>query len=103
MMSEEKNVDADALEGHEELAEEAALGGGDVPVLAHSGAGEAGDAGAGTFLPVKSETIGGHPMHSEPFSVSRRFVEMLRDKDDRPLTAVGTTSTRCLESLYFIS
>ena len=58
--------------------------------------------GAGTFLPVKSETIGDHPMHSEPFSVSRRFVEMLRAKGDRPLTAVGTTSTRCLESLYFI-
>ncbi len=58
--------------------------------------------GAGTFLPVKSETIGDHPMHSEPFSVSRRFVAMLRDKGDRPLTAVGTTSTRCLESLYFI-
>ena len=58
--------------------------------------------GAGTFLPVKSETIGDHPMHSEPFSVSRRFIEMLRDKGDRPLTAVGTTSTRCLESLYFL-
>jgi S-adenosylmethionine:tRNA ribosyltransferase-isomerase len=41
-------------------------------------------------------------MHSEPFSVSRRFIEMLRSKGDRPLTAVGTTSTRCLESLYFI-
>lgn len=58
--------------------------------------------GAGTFLPVKSEKIGDHPMHSEPFSVSRQLVEMLRDKGTRPLTAVGTTSTRCLESLYFI-
>ena len=58
--------------------------------------------GAGTFLPVKSEMIGGHQMHSEPFSVTRELIEMLRDKGERPLTAVGTTSTRCLESLYFI-
>ena len=58
--------------------------------------------GAGTFLPVKSETIGGHTMHSEPFSVSRSLIELLSLKGDRPLTAVGTTSTRCLESLYFI-
>ena len=58
--------------------------------------------GAGTFLPVKSETIGDHTMHSEPFSVSRSFLEQLRDKGERPLTAVGTTSTRCLESLYFL-
>ena len=58
--------------------------------------------GAGTFLPVKSQTIGGHTMHSEPFSVSRSLVELLASKGQRPLTAVGTTSTRCLESLYFI-
>ena len=58
--------------------------------------------GAGTFLPVKSETIGDHTMHSEPFSVSRSFLEQLRDKGERPLIAVGTTSTRCLESLYFL-
>ncbi len=58
--------------------------------------------GAGTFLPVKSDTIGGHTMHSEPFSVSRAFLEQLRDKGDRPLVAVGTTSTRCLESLYYL-
>jgi len=58
--------------------------------------------GAGTFLPVKSDTIGGHTMHSEPFSVSRDLVGLLAGKGDRPLTAVGTTSTRCLESLYFL-
>lgn len=58
--------------------------------------------GAGTFLPVKSETIGDHTMHSEPFSVSKDFLKALADKGDRPLTAVGTTSTRCLESLYFL-
>lgn len=58
--------------------------------------------GAGTFLPVKSDTIGGHTMHSEPFSVSRSLVSLLEGKGNRPLTAVGTTSTRCLESLYFL-
>ena len=58
--------------------------------------------GAGTFLPVKSETIGDHTMHSEPFSVSRTFLERLLAKGNRPLTAVGTTSTRCLESLYYL-
>lgn len=58
--------------------------------------------GAGTFLPVKSETIGGHAMHSEPFSVTKAFLMALAAKGYRPLTAVGTTSTRCLESLYFL-
>lgn len=41
-------------------------------------------------------------MHSEPFSVSRELLQALADKGDTPLTAVGTTSTRCLESLYFL-
>ncbi|MBQ0024494.1 MAG: S-adenosylmethionine:tRNA ribosyltransferase-isomerase [Bacteroidales bacterium] len=58
--------------------------------------------GAGTFLPVKSETIGDHTMHSEPFSVSRDFLLKLRSFAGKPVTAVGTTSTRCLESLYFL-
>ena len=58
--------------------------------------------GAGTFLPVKSKTIGDHAMHSEPFSVTREFLETLRDAADGPIVSVGTTSTRCLESLYFL-
>lgn len=58
--------------------------------------------GAGTFLPVKSETIGGHNMHSEPFSVSKSFLERLRKAEGDNIIAVGTTSTRCLESLYFL-
>lgn len=58
--------------------------------------------GAGTFLPVKGETIADHTMHSEPFSVTRDFLKQLRARADRPLTAVGTTSTRCLESLYYL-
>ena len=58
--------------------------------------------GAGTFLPVKSKTIGDHAMHSEPFSVTKEFLELLRDSADGPVVSVGTTSTRCLESLYFL-
>lgn len=58
--------------------------------------------GAGTFLPVKTETIGNHLMHSEPFSVTKEFLELLRDSSEGHVIAVGTTSTRCLESLYFL-
>lgn len=58
--------------------------------------------GAGTFLPVKSDTISDHSMHSEPFSVSRELLLALAQKGETPLIAVGTTSTRCLESLYFL-
>ncbi|MCM1290710.1 MAG: S-adenosylmethionine:tRNA ribosyltransferase-isomerase [Bacteroides sp.] len=60
--------------------------------------------GAGTFAPVKSETIADHPMHSEAFSVSIQFLRNLRDAiaKGQPVTAVGTTSVRTLESLpYF--
>ena len=56
--------------------------------------------GAGTFLPVKSSLISEHPMHREPFVVKRGFLEDLR-KGGRPVVAVGTTSVRTLESLYF--
>ena len=58
--------------------------------------------GAGTFLPVKSKTIGEHAMHTEPFSVSRTLLETLVSNAGNPVIAVGTTSTRCLESLYFL-
>lgn len=56
--------------------------------------------GAGTFLPVKSDKISGHPMHREPFVVSRRLLEEL-SAAGRPVVAVGTTSVRTLESLYY--
>ncbi len=56
--------------------------------------------GAGTFLPVKSDKISGHPMHREPFVVSRRLLEEL-SAAGRPVAAVGTTSVRTLESLYY--
>ena len=57
--------------------------------------------GAGTFLPVKSSNVAEHPMHSEPFVVSRSLLETLRDSG-RPVIAVGTTSVRTLESLYYV-
>lgn len=54
---------------------------------------------AGTFRPVKSELIGDHMMHSEHFFVSRATLESLRG---RKATAVGTTTVRTLESLYWL-
>ena len=60
--------------------------------------------GAGTFQPVKSETIGEHPMHTEVFSVDRDSLIQIVDakKHGRKITAVGTTSVRTLESLPYI-
>ena len=55
--------------------------------------------GAGTFKPVKSATIGEHQMHSEPFSVNRSLIENLISA--KQIVAVGTTSLRTLESLYW--
>ncbi len=56
--------------------------------------------GAGTFLPVKSSRVAEHPMHREPFSVSLALLRKLRRKSV-PCIAVGTTSVRTLESLYY--
>ena len=57
--------------------------------------------GAGTFKPVKSETIGDHPMHTEYIAVHRRTIERLLAHDCQAI-AVGTTSVRTLESLYYM-
>ena len=57
--------------------------------------------GAGTFLPVKSSLVSEHPMHREPFVVSRRLLGLLIE-GKRPVVAVGTTSVRTLESLYYM-
>ena len=57
--------------------------------------------GAGTFKPVKSETIEGHEMHTEYISVSRRTIENLIAHQGQAV-AVGTTSVRTIESLYYI-
>ena len=57
--------------------------------------------GAGTFKPVKSKTLAGHEMHSEWFSVKKATIEQLINKEG-PVFAVGTTSVRTLESLYYL-
>ena len=56
--------------------------------------------GAGTFLPVKSSLISEHPMHREPFVVSLAFLKDLLESGKK-VAAVGTTSVRTLESLYY--
>lgn len=57
--------------------------------------------GAGTFKPVKSEDISGHEMHTEYICVQRRTIEKLLAHDCQAI-AVGTTSVRTLESLYYM-
>lgn len=57
--------------------------------------------GAGTFKPVKSEEIGGHEMHTETICVKRQTLEKLL-KHNCETIAVGTTSVRTLESLYYM-
>lgn len=57
--------------------------------------------GAGTFRPVKSETIGEHPMHTEYIAVQRHTLERLIAHGGEAI-AVGTTSVRTLESLYYM-
>ena len=57
--------------------------------------------GAGTFQPVKSEHIGDHPMHYEFISVPRDVIMDIINAPG-PVIAVGTTSVRTLESLYYI-
>jgi S-adenosylmethionine:tRNA ribosyltransferase-isomerase len=58
--------------------------------------------GAGTFRPVKTETIGGHDMHAEWIEVSRSFIENLHLHSGKPVIAVGTTSLRTLETIYWL-
>lgn len=57
--------------------------------------------GAGTFLPVKSSLVSEHTMHREPFVVKLELLEKLLNRQGK-LVAVGTTSVRTLESLYYI-
>ncbi|MFA0963469.1 S-adenosylmethionine:tRNA ribosyltransferase-isomerase [Roseivirga sp. BDSF3-8] len=55
--------------------------------------------GAGTFQPIKSEKVTEHPMHSEQIVIKRGNLESLLS--GKPVIAVGTTSMRTLESLYW--
>ncbi len=58
--------------------------------------------GAGTFRPVKSDTMVEHDMHAEWIEVSLPMIQKLRNAVDKKIVAVGTTSMRTLESLYWI-
>lgn len=57
--------------------------------------------GAGTFKPVKADQIGMHEMHQEYFEISKQSLEMLKDATN--IVSVGTTTTRSLESLYWLA
>ena len=58
--------------------------------------------GAGTFKPVKTEVMKDHEMHAEYFTVSKSTIQNLVDHLDKKIIAVGTTSLRTLESLYWL-
>jgi S-adenosylmethionine:tRNA ribosyltransferase-isomerase len=58
--------------------------------------------GAGTFMPVKTEMISDHPMHEEFIEVYASTVETLISKLQNPIIAVGTTSLRTIETLYWL-
>ncbi len=61
--------------------------------------------GAGTFKPVKASRMEEHEMHAEFIDVEKSFIEMLRDQftaGNQNIIAVGTTSLRTLESLYWM-
>ncbi len=57
--------------------------------------------GAGTFQPVKSERVADHDMHTETVYVTKAFLRTLLNHEGRVI-AVGTTSVRSLESLYWL-
>ena len=58
--------------------------------------------GAGTFKPVKANKMEGHEMHAEFFEVSKETIEHLINNLDKTIIAVGTTSLRTIESLYWL-
>lgn len=58
--------------------------------------------GAGTFKPVKASTMGEHEMHAEFIEVSAALLRQLILQHEQGIIAVGTTSLRTLESLYWL-
>ena len=58
--------------------------------------------GAGTFKPVKAEAMADHEMHREFIEVSLSVIETILVSADKPIGAVGTTSLRTIESLYWL-
>ncbi len=58
--------------------------------------------GAGTFKPVKADTMQEHDMHAEWIDVSKSTIENILKNLDSTIIAVGTTSLRTIESLYWL-
>jgi S-adenosylmethionine:tRNA ribosyltransferase-isomerase len=58
--------------------------------------------GAGTFMPVKTETMKAHDMHKEWIQVNRSTIENILNYHPKDVIPVGTTSFRTLESLYWM-
>ena len=58
--------------------------------------------GAGTFKPVKAEVMEGHHMHAEVINITKEFLENILEKIGQPIITVGTTSTRTLESIFWM-
>ena len=58
--------------------------------------------GAGTFQPVKADHMASHPMHTEPIIVTATLLRQLLVHRPAPVIAVGTTSLRTLETLYWL-
>lgn len=58
--------------------------------------------GAGTFMPVKTEKISDHHMHEEYIEVQEDAIEKLISQMEHTVIAVGTTSLRTLETLYWL-
>jgi len=58
--------------------------------------------GAGTFKPVKAATMEDHEMHAEYIDVEKTFIQQLQSSITGNVIAVGTTSLRTIESLYWI-
>jgi S-adenosylmethionine:tRNA ribosyltransferase-isomerase len=58
--------------------------------------------GAGTFQPVKSDTMEGHDMHAEFIDVPETLIRQLISYSEQHITVVGTTSLRTVESLYWL-
>lgn len=57
--------------------------------------------GAGTFKPVTTHTIAEHQMHEEYFEVDKKTIEEINN-ENKQMVAVGTTSLRTIETLYWL-
>ncbi|HEX4373328.1 MAG TPA: S-adenosylmethionine:tRNA ribosyltransferase-isomerase, partial [Puia sp.] len=58
--------------------------------------------GAGTFKPVKTETLSDHEMHAEFIEVNKTTIDAIINNLEKNIIAVGTTSLRTVESLYWL-